>query len=216
MFTLYGYNTFNPIKALLTLEELGLDYEYVNVELGKGDNKTPDYLAKHPLGKVPVLDHDGNLLTESGAICRYLANISDHRLYSADPLQAARIDAMVDTVVLHVGRWLAVYFWEEIICQRFFRREPDQASIDEAAGFLSQQLPYLNTVLEQNRFLCGDEVTIADTIAYAYFQIQEATSIDLTAYAHILRWYGEFSERPSVTAVKKRLAAAGGLLPYPA
>ena len=71
-------------------------------------------------------------------------------------------------------------------------------------------------MLEQNRFLCGDEVTIADTIAYAYFQIQEATSIDLTAYAHILRWYGEFSERPSVTAVKKRLAAAGGLLPYPA
>ena len=108
MFTIYGYNTFNPIKVLLTAEELGLDYHYVNVELGKGANKTPDYLAKHPLGKVPVLEHDGAILLESGAICRYLANINGHRLYSSDPLQAAHIDSMVDTAVLHVGRWLAV------------------------------------------------------------------------------------------------------------
>lgn len=215
MFTIYGYNTFNPIKVLLTAEELGMDYQYVNVELGKGENKTPDYLAKHPLGKVPVLEHDGNVLTESAAICRYLANVHDQRLYSAEPLQAARIDAMVDTAVLHVGRWLAVYFWEEIICRQFFRRDPDQASIEEAAGFLKQQLPYLDSVLEQNRFLCGEDITIADTIAYAYFQIQESTSVDLSAYSNILRWYGEISERPAVTAVKQKLAQSGGLLPYP-
>jgi len=215
MFTIYGYNTFNPIKVLLTAEELGMDYQYVNVELGKGENKTPDYLAKHPLGKVPVLEHDGNVLTESAAICRYLANVHDQRLYSAEPLQAARIDAMVDTAVLHVGRWLAVYFWEEIICRQFFRRDPDQASIEEAAGFLKQQLPYLDSVLEQNRFLCGEDITIADTIAYAYFQIQESTSVDLSAYSNILRWYSELSERPAVTAAKQQLAQAGGLLPYP-
>lgn len=215
MFTIYGYNTFNPIKVLLTAEELGLDYHYVNVELGKGENKTPEFLAKHPLGKVPVLDHDGQILLESGAICRYLATINGHRLYSADPLQAARIDAMVDTAVLHVGRWIAVYFWEEIICQTFFKREPNAAAIDEAAGFLKNQLPYLDQVLGQGSFLCGDEVTIADTIAYSHLQIQEKTSVDLSPYANIQRWYGEFSERPSVTAVKERLAQAGGLLPYP-
>lgn len=215
MFTIYGYNTFNPIKVLLTAEELGLDYDYVNVELGKGENKAPDYLARHPLGKVPALDHDGRVLVESGAICRYLANISDHRLYSADPLQAARIDAMVDTTVLHVGRWLAVYFWEEIICRTFFKREPNADAIEEAAGFLKNQLPYLDQVLGQGTYLCGEDVTIADTIAYAYFQIQEKTSIDLAPYPNIQRWYGEFSERPSVTAVKQRLAQAGGLLQYP-
>ncbi len=215
MFTIYGYNTFNPIKVLLTAEELGMDYQYVNVELGKGENKTPEYLAKHPLGKVPVLDHDGQILLESGAICRYLANIHDHKLYSADPLQAARIDAMVDLSVLHVGRWLAVYFWQEIICRRMFQKEPDAAAIEEAVGFLKAQLPYVDSLLAETQFLCGDQVTIADTIAYAYFQVQEHTSVDLSAYGNILRWYGEFSERPSVTAVKERLAQQGALLQYP-
>ncbi|RLU00729.1 glutathione S-transferase family protein [Ketobacter sp.] len=215
MFTIYGYNTFNPIKVLLTAEELGLDYTYVNVELGKGENKLPDYLARHPLGKVPALDHDGEILLESAAICRYLARLHDHRLYAADPLPAARIDALVDTATLHVGRWLAVYFWEEVICRHFFKREPNAAAIDEAAGFLKNQLPYFEQQLASADFLCGSEVTLADTIAYAYFQIQDTTSIDLSAYPHIVRWYGEFSERPSVAAVKQRLAEAGGLLPYP-
>ena len=215
MFTIYGYNTFNPIKVLLTAEELGLEYNYVSVELGKGENKTPEFLSRHPFGKVPVLEHNGELLLESAAICRYLAQLHDHRLYAADPLPAARIDALVDMATLHMGRWLAVYFWEEIIRRVFFKKEPDSAALAEAAGFLKQQLPYFDRLLGESEFLCGDRVTLADTISYAYFQIQEKTSVDLSPYHHIQRWYGAFSERPSVTVVKQRLAREGGLLPYP-
>lgn len=212
MFTIYGYNSFNGIKVLLTAEELGLEYDYVHVELSKGEQKTPDHLKRHPYGKIPALEHDGHRLVESASICRYLANINDHRLYSADPLRAAQIDQTVDMMVQHVGRWLGVYFWQEVICKHFFKKEPDAALIAEAEGFLKLHLPYFDAVLAENVFLCGDEVTIADTIAYAYFQIHEKTSVDLSAYVNIMRWYGEFSERPSVTAVKHRLGQQASAL----
>ncbi|MCP5015046.1 MAG: glutathione S-transferase family protein [Ketobacter sp.] len=212
MFTIYGYNSFNGIKVLLTAEELGLDYDYVHVELGKGEQKKPEYLQRHPYGKIPALEHDGHRLVESASICRYLANINDHRMYSAEPLQAARIDQTIDMMVLHVGRWLGVYFWQEVICKKFFKKTPDAELIAEAEGFLKAHLPYFDHLLEENVFLCGSEVTIADTIAYAMFQVHEQTSADISAYPNILRWYGEFSERPSVAAVKARLEKQGSML----
>lgn len=212
MFTIYGYNSFNGIKVLLTAEELGMDYQYVHIELGKGEQKKPEHLARHPLGKIPALVHDGELLFESASICRYLARVHDNRLYSADPLIAARVDQTVDVITHHVGRWLGVYFWQEVICKNFFKKEPDQAQIAEADGFLQAHLPYVDGLLAQHPFLCGAEVTIADTIAYAFFQVQEKTSVDLSAYPNILRWYGEFSERPSVAAAMARLAQQNSLL----
>lgn len=212
MFTIYGYNSFNGIKVLLTAEELGMDYNYVHIELGKGEQKKPEHLARHPLGKIPALEHDGQLLFESAAICRYLARVHDNRLYSADLLAAARIDQTMDVVVHHVGRWLGVYFWQEVICKNFFKKEPDAAAIAEAEGFLKAHLPYIDGLLADQPFLCGRDVTIADTLSYAYFQVQEQTSVDLSAYSNIQRWYGEFSERPSVTAVKDLIAQQHSLL----
>lgn len=215
MFTIYGYNTFNPIKVLLTAEELGIDYQYVKIELGKGENKTPEYLQKHPLGKVPALEYDGIVIQESAAICRYLARLNDHRLYSDVPLAAARIDTMMDICTLHLGRWLSVFFWQEIICRQFFKKEPDTAALAEAKEFLDQQIPYLEQQLSQQTFLCGDEVTLADIIAYSYLQVHETTSIDLSEYSAVQRWYALFSERPSVIAVRKKLTEQPGLLQYP-
>jgi glutathione S-transferase len=206
MFRIYGFNSFNAVKVLLTAEELGVEYDYVHVELGKGEQKTPEHLARHPFGKIPVLEHNGNTIVESAAICRYLSRLHDNKLYSTDPLQAARIDQMVDMMVQHVGRWMAVYFWQEIICKTFFNKDPEAAAIEEAAGFLKGQLPYIDNLLADNTYLCGSDISIADTIAYAYCQLHESTSIDLSPYSKILRWYGEISERPSVSAVQLKLA----------
>ena len=88
----------------------------------------------------------------------------------------------------------------------FLRQEPDQAAIAEAAEWLKQQLPYLDGLLQKNEFLCGDEFTLADIIPFAYCQVQEKTSLDLSGYEHIMRWYGTISERPSVTKVNEMIA----------
>lgn len=198
MYRIYGYNTFNPLKVVATAEEIGVDYEYVFVDLGRQENQEPEHLARHPLGKVPVLEIDGTFIGESGAICRYLSRNHDNRLYSADLLQAARIDQMMDTLSIHTGRWLSVYFWEEVIKPKFFEKKPDPEKIGEARSWLDKQLPYLDNMTAAHEFLCGDEISIADTFAFAYLAISDNTSIDLAPHPHLERWYRSMQERPAI------------------
>lgn len=197
MVTIYGGKTFNATKVLFTAEELGLPYQYVHLDFPKGEHKSPAHLARHPLGKVPALEHNGHYLIESASICRYLANISDHGLYSADPLQAAQIDQMIDLACHHVGRWLAVYFYQEVVLKLYYKKEADPAAIAEAKGFLAQQLPFIEQTLTDNRFLCGAELTLADTIALPYFHAALSTSFNLDGFPAINRWYEAVSKRPA-------------------
>ncbi|MEX0618170.1 MAG: glutathione S-transferase family protein [Pseudohongiellaceae bacterium] len=197
MYKIYGFTSFNPLKVVATAEELGLEYEYQHMDLGKRENHEPEHLARHPFGKVPVLEHEGNCLFESASICRYLARVNGDRLYTTDPLQAAKIDQIMDTMSLHIGRWLAVHFWEEVVVPKYMQQESNAKLLDEAKGWLTKQLPYVDKVLGSGTYLCGGELTIADTFAFAYFTIHETTSVSLDEYPNLDRWYKQLNERPT-------------------
>lgn len=201
MLKIYGAKTFNAVKAVLTAEECGAEYEYVAMDFAKGEHKSPEYMKIHPLGKIPAMEHDGNPIFESNNMCRYIANISGKKLYSDDPLQAARIDQMVDFIAHHVGRWITIYFFEEIVKKVFRGADPDQGEIDEAAGFLAEQFPYLDGILSDNEFLCGDDISIGDCVAFAMIMAHEYTSLNIDNYANITRWYNQMKARPSHAAM---------------
>ncbi len=206
MYTFYGFNTFNTIKVLLTAEELGLDYRLKLLDPTKGDLRQPEHKARHPLAKAPVLEHEGHHLIESASICRYLANTQNHKLYSSDPYTAAKIDQTMDLMGYHAGHWLAMVFWQEVILKNFFGREPNVDEITNAKQMLEKTLPAIERLLRENTYLCGPQLTIADTFSFAYFQIQEITSVTLDSYPKITAWYDSFNQRPSVAAVKIALA----------
>ncbi len=197
MLKIYGASTFNATKVLFTAQELGLDYEYFHLNFAAAEHKSAEHLARHPLGKVPALEHNGHYLYESASLCRYLANISGKKLYSEDPLRAAEIDQMVDLFCHHVGRWLAVYFYQEVIMMKYYKKEADEKAIAEAKGFLDQQLPFIESTLASNTFLCGEQITIADTIAYPYVHACRSTSLSLEAYPSLLRWAAALDKRPA-------------------
>lgn len=203
MLKIYGASTFNATKVLFTAEELGLKYEYVHFDFAKGEHKSAEHLARFPLGKVPAVEHNGNYLIESASICRYLSNISNKKLYSNDPVEAAKIDQMIDFVCHHAGRWLAVYFFQEVVMMKYYGKEADEKAIAEAAGFLEQQLPFLDKILSENQFLCGDSITLADTVALPYFSACLSTTVKFDAYPSIQRWLNAGIERP---AFKKAMA----------
>jgi glutathione S-transferase len=203
MLKIYGAKTYNAVKAVLTAEECGADYQYVEMDFTKGEHKQPGYLKIHPLGKIPAMEHNGNPIFESNNMCRYIANISNKKLYSDDPLKASQIDQMVDLIGYHVGRWISVYFFEEIVKPAFRKEDPDQAALAEAAGFLADQLPYLDSVLGKNEFLCGDDISIADCIASAMIMANEYTSFSINDYPNITRWYNQIKGRPSYAAAMK-------------
>ena len=204
MYKIYGFGTFNPLKVVFTAEELGLEYEFKTVNLAKGENRHPDYLAVHPLGKIPALEHNGNTFIESATICRYLANCNGHRLYSSDPVAAANIDQVMDLMQVHIGRWLASFFWQEIVVP-MMKQEPDQAVLVEAKSWLDKQLPAIDGILAKKSYLGGSEFSIADTFAFPLFNTTEITSVDLSPYRHIQRWYGEISERPALARAKDKI-----------
>ncbi len=207
MIRIYGYSTFNPLKVVITAEELGLEYDYVFVDLGKRENMQEEHLARHPMGKVPVIEVDGEFLFESSAICRYLARSQGNSLYSDNLLQAGKIDQIMDTMSLHIGRWLSIFFWEELIKPKFFQQDPDPAALEEAAGFLEKQLPYLENLLSQHSFLAAGEISIADCFAYAYMTITDNTGVSLHSYPKLSAWYESMGARPAVQAAKAKVFA---------
>lgn len=203
MLKIYGNKTFNAVKVVMTAEELDLDYDYVVIDFASGEMKSPDYVKIHPLGKIPAMEHDGNAIFESNNMCRYLANISGKKLYSDDPLQAAKIDQTIDFIAHHVGKWITTYFFQEIVMKVFYEKEPDAEELAEAKGFLDQQLPYMDGLLGGNDFLCGDDVTIADCVAFAMIMANEYTSFSIDDYENITRWYNQMKARPSYAAMMK-------------
>lgn len=199
----YGFPTFNVLKVLFTAEELGLDYEFVMLDAQQGQHKTPEHIRRHPLGKVPALEHDGSYLFESAAICRYLAVISGSPMYAGTPLQRATIDQWVDMIGYHAGRWLAAYFWEEVIKPQYMKQPTDPEALKEAAGFLEAQLPAINRQLGEYRFLASDQLSIADTFAASYFTITEKTSASIGTYTNISRWYEDVTTRPAFSRASR-------------
>jgi len=75
MLKVYGYPNTRTLRVTWMLEELGLDYDYRLVDMAKGESRSPQYLSINPAGKVPTLEADGAILTESAAILNYLATL---------------------------------------------------------------------------------------------------------------------------------------------
>ena len=184
-------------KVLLTADQLGVEYEYVHLNPAAGEIKSPEHLARHPLGKIPVLEDDGHFIYESAAICRYLANVSDSDMYKGDAKQVAAIDQWIDFMSHHIGKWIGVFFFQEVVQNRFFNKEIDEEAMQEARGFLNEQLPVMDNQLQDKQYLTGDKITIADTIAFAFLNIHEVTAFEFNEYANINRWYESIKSSPA-------------------
>jgi glutathione S-transferase len=188
---IYGFPTFNVSKVLLSAEEIGLDYEFVFLNPREGEHKLPDHMARHPLGKVPALEHKGRHLFEGAAICRYMARVANSSLYEGDDFQLAVIDAWIDMANLHVGRWLGSMFFNEIVNVRILGNPVNEEAVAEAKNWLEQQMPALDNQLESNRFITGDSITTA------FVQISDVTSFSLDAFPNVVRWFNEMKARPA-------------------
>lgn len=204
MMKIYGFATHNVTKVLLTAEELGLPYDYVLVDPSKGEQKSPEHMQRHPMGKVPVLEHEGEYYRESAAICRYLVHLSNNRLYGGDDIkQQSLIDEWIDFSTLSLGSEFDVIFFQELVLPTYFSRDPDLEKITQAKALLEERLPFVEQQLAVNRFLAGDELTLADIILFSYVQHHELTSVNIEPYPNLVRWYEEIKNRPScINAMK--------------
>lgn len=205
MFRLHGFYTQNTLKTLYVLDEIVGDYEFVFVDLSKGKHRSDEFLKMNPVGKVPVLEHGGGYLFESGAICRYVANVTGSELYPADSMQRGEVDQWMDFFSCHLGRWMTKLYFEAVIKPRMQLGDPDAAGIEEAKRYTAQQLKILDAHLAGRDWLANDALSIADLFAFAYVEQHSDADVSLDEYPGVRAWLDRIAARDSIRRARARL-----------
>jgi glutathione S-transferase len=202
MLKIYGLHTPNFFKVLWTAEELKLNYEHVKTNLMKGETRTPEHMARHPFGKVPVIEHDGRFVFESNAIVRYLVNFSKSELYPAEVYEKAQTDQWLDYFTMQMGRWITNVWFEKEIAPKYFNRASDEKIVTEFTSYINEQMPILNEQLRDKTYLTGNKFSIADIVAASLTMGYEKTGIDFSKYPHFTKWFKQVSSRPAYLKLK--------------
>jgi len=193
--TLYTWGTPNGLKPILLLEELGADYELVKVHLGKGEQKTPEFLGRNLNGRIPVLDTtiDGSRVSiaESAAILVHLAE-RERRFLPTEPAARARAMQWVMFQMSAVGPMLgqAGFFLRQ--------RERNEGAIERYVNETKRILTVLDTQLSTNAHLAGDIYTIADMLTLFWVRNPTYFGLTLAEWPHLQRWVTALEARPAV------------------
>jgi glutathione S-transferase len=190
-------------SVLATLEEKRAPYRLAAVT--PGTTKTPEYLALHPFGRVPVMEHDGFRLYETQAILRYLdREIPQPSLTPTNIKRAARMDQVMninDWYLFHgVGN---VIIFHRVIAPRLMGQAPNEEAIKAAMPKAHAVFDELARLLGDQPYLTGDTLSLADLLvapAVAFFTVTPEWSALGAPHANLASWMTRMQERPSMKA----------------
>ncbi|MDE1917962.1 MAG: glutathione S-transferase N-terminal domain-containing protein [Sphingomonadales bacterium] len=204
MLDVYAFATPNSIKVPIALEELGLNYNLRGVNVRKGEQKAPDFVALNPNAKVPVLVDGDLVLTESAAILVYLAEKTGHLLPASGEGRAQ----VFEQLFFHASG-LGPAFGQSGFFQRS-AAEPQPIAIERFSGEAKRTVGVLDGVLAQRQFVAGADFTIADIAHFGWLWRREFAMVDLDNAPNIARWYAAVEARP---AVQRAIARISTLVP---
>jgi GST-like protein len=202
---LYSLNTPNGVKVSIMLEEIGLPYEPHLVDIGKGDQRTPEFLALNPNGKIPaILDPDGPggvplALFESGAILLYLADKTG-RCMPSDPSRRWETIQWVFFQMAFIGPMFGqVGYFNKFAGRDYEDKRPLQHYVEQSRRLLG----VLDARIADRDWIMGEEYTIADiaTLGWVdnlvtFYEARELVGFD--SYAHVVAWLDRGMARPAV------------------
>lgn len=205
MMKIYGLHTPMFVKVVLAAEETGTPYEVVEVDLLAGQQKLPEHLARHPFGKVPVIEHEGKFIFESNAILRYMAATSHSPLYPEATYPRALVDQWIDYFSLQAGRWCMAIWFNRFVSPKFLKQPGDAKAIADNEQMLLEAMPIIDKHLKDNHWLAGTAISLADTNAFALMNGYQDAEINMNDFPNFMRWFREYEQRPAVQRIKKWL-----------
>jgi glutathione S-transferase len=194
MYTLYSMRrSGNCYKVRLALAQLGVAHELVEIDILKGETRTPEFLAKNPSGHVPVLEVEpGRYIAESNAILWYIAGRSplapEDRVERAETLQWMFFEQ--HSLEPNVG---AAYFWLALVKGG---RELQQHALEDWTEGGYRALGVMEKHLAKNDFFAAGRYTIADIAVYAYTHVAHEADFDLSPYPAIRAWLRRVEQQP--------------------
>ena len=192
----------NPRRVRIFLAEKGIAIPTVEIDMMGGENKAETFLAKNPMGTMPVLEFDdGSYLAESIAICRYFEELHpDPPLFGRDSLERARIEMWNRRMELEIQRPIQDVFINTAPMWKTRRQQvPEYGRVMQAQ--VLERMAWLNRVLATRRYIAGDSYTVADITAQCAFLLGKHTGTPIPEdMTDLLRWYDEVTSRPTARA----------------
>jgi glutathione S-transferase len=184
-------------KVRLSLAEKKIEVELVEERYWEQDT---DFLRRNPAGKVPVLKLGNRMMADSGAICEYLEEVHPTPpLMPRDPDQRYEVRRLV--------AWFDDKFNAEVtsklIGERVFKKVrgagyPDSGNVKSGARAVKVHLDYMTSLLEQRRWLAGNDMTLADFAAAAHLSCLDYVSdVDWHRSDLVKDWYAKIKSRPA-------------------
>jgi glutathione S-transferase len=207
---LYGFPPSpNTWKVRAVAHQLGIALELALIDLSKGQQRTPDYLALNPTGRTPTLV-DGDLkLWESTAIMQYLASQRPNSLWPDNPRKRADI--------MRWQSWQLQHWSTEACAPLIFQRlvktlmslgAPDPAIVEKATAALEREAAVLDAHLARQPYLVGGELTLADFSTVAPLAYSKEAQMPIEPYRHIREWSARILGMPCWRETAPQPAAA--------
>ncbi len=199
MLDVWSWPTPNGHKVHIALEELGLEYRVIPVNIGAGDQFKPEFLKITPNHRIPaIVDPDGPggkpfTLFESAAIMLYLSEKTGGKLIPKDPIGRYKclewMMFQMGGVGPMFGQWnhFAAYAVEKI-----------PYAIERYTNEVKRLHRVLEHRLAEAPWLAGDEYSMADIITFPWIRGAERRNIDLGEFPSVKRWHDEIAARPAV------------------
>ncbi len=192
----------NTRRVRIYLAEKGLEIPTTEIDMSQGEHKTPEYLAKNPLGKMPVLElDDGTCISESVAICGYLEGLHpEPPLFGRDDLERAKVEMWHRRIELEVLQPLMYVFahthemWKGVWTQI-----PEWGG--ECAKTVQERYQWLDGELEGREFIATDDYTVADIALQCTFLMGKGIGVRAPdELANLGAWWQRVSGRPTARA----------------
>lgn len=201
----------NCRKVRAVAYELGVALEPVHVDLVKGEQRAPAFVALNPNGRVPVLVDGDLVLTESMAIMRYLAAGAGGRLVPATARAQAEVDRWLSWQVAHLAPAMSRVSFERLVKKLTGQGKPDEGVIAEASAEFAKLTGILDAALVGRDHVAG-ELSVADFALASHYSLAEACGLDMKPYPRVNAWLSRMLGRASM---KRALADAKSALSLP-
>lgn len=193
MIDLYTAATPNGWKASVALEEMGLKYTAHAVNLMKGEQKTPEFLAMNPNGRIPVIvdrEADGHVVFESGAIMAYLAEKTGKFL----PTDVKRKSQVMQWVMFQMGG-IGPMMGQANVFHRYLE-EKIPVAIARYQNEVRRLFTVLDGRLEDHEYLV-DDYSIADMANWCWVRTYEWSGVSIEGLDNLTRWKNSIEARPA-------------------
>lgn len=187
----------NALRTRAVIHELGLPVEIVDVNIMKGENRTAEYLALNPNGKVPTFVDGELVIWESRAINAYLASLKPEAgLYPTDPKRRAVVDQWSYWQAIHLGPSMQKVAFERVQKKAFGRGEADEAAIADDVKTVAELLGVLDGALVGKQWIAG-ELSLADFALATTFILRKGAKLGVEPHANVTAWIERLEARPS-------------------